>query len=324
MIPYAIDFDALIKEIRKRGFKDVLIQLPEGMQIYALEIAEKLNEFNVFISADPCYGACDVEIHEGMLTIQFGHSEIPNINYPENVIFVEAFANVSFEDVVKKFLSMVDCKKIGITASIQHIKEVENVKKFIELDSREAFVGDGDGRVKYPGQVLGCNFSTARNIRDLVDCFVFLGTGIFHALGISVVTKKNVFVLDPYSGTVEKVTGDRFLKQRYAALSQAMNASKFGIIVSSKIGQRRGRLALELKRIVEGEGKKAYLIMTGNIVPENMYYEVDVFVNTACPRITYDDYQRFRKLVITPNELMIALGKKRSEELSFDEIVEVD
>jgi len=324
MIPYDIDFDSLSEKIKKLGYEKILLQLPEGMQIYAQEIADKLDDFEVFISANPCYGACDIETYPDMLTIQFGHSEIPNISYPENVIFIEAFAKTSFQRVLEEFLNDVHCKRIGILASVQHIKEIENVKKVIEENGRLAFVGDGDSRIKYPGQVLGCNFSTAREIMRDVECFILLGTGHFHGLGAKMVTKQDVYVLDPYTNRISKINEEKFVRQRYLAISKAKDASTFGIIVSSKIGQRRTKLALHLKKSIENVGKKAYLIMTDVVVPENLYYDVDVFVNTACPRITYDDFYRFRKPVISGIELLIALGKKRWEDLTFDEIVEVD
>jgi 2-(3-amino-3-carboxypropyl)histidine synthase len=324
MIPYDIDFGSLSEKIKKMGFKRVLLQLPEGMQIYAQEIAEKLDEFDVFISANPCYGACDIETYPDMLTIQFGHSEIPNISYPPNILFVEAFATISFEEVVREFLRGVDCSRIGILASVQHIREMERVKKLIEEYGRLAFIGVGDSRIKYPGQVLGCNFSAARKIKEDVECFILLGTGLFHGLGVRIVADREVYVLDPYANRITKVEVDKFIKQRYLAISKAMDASRFGIIVSSKIGQRRIKLALHLKKIIEDSGRRAYLIMTDVVVPENLYYDVDVFVNTACPRITYDEYDRFKKPVISGGELLIALGVRRWEDLAFDEIVEVD
>ena len=324
MISYDIDFDTLSKKVKNLGFQDILIQLPEGMQIYAEEIAENLGNFNVFISANPCYGACDIEVYPNMLTIQFGHSRIPNIEYPENIIFVEAFSNASFDKALNSFLKISDCKNVGILASVQHIKAINEVRTFLEEHNISTFVGKGDSRITYPGQVLGCNFSAARDIKKHVDCFVFLGTGEFHALGAKIVSGKDVFVLDPYSGSVKKVDDEDFLKKRYMAIARAKDAQKFGIIASSKIGQKRWNLAKNLKKIIEEEGKKAYLIMADNIVPENFYYDVDAYVNTACPRLTYDDSSRFNKVVLSPIELLIALGIKDWPSFSFDEIVEVD
>ncbi len=324
MIPYDIDFKALTEKIKALGFSKLLLQLPEGMQIYAFEIAEKLSEFDVYISANPCYGACDIEVYDDTLTLQFGHSRIPNIKYPKNVLFVEAFSNASFTKALEKFLEKVQCKSVGLIASIQHIKALDTVKDFLESHHIEVHIGRGDARITYPGQVLGCNFSAAREVREQVDCFAFLGTGEFHALGAKIATGKDVYILNPYSSTVNSVDEGRFLRQRYGAIARGQSADKFGIIISSKIGQRRWKLAEQIARIIENEGKEAHIILADNIVPENLYYDVDVYVNTACPRITYDDFSRFKRVVLTPGEALMALGKKSMENLTFDEIVEVN
>ncbi len=322
MIPYQIDYNLIRMEARKGGFTRILLQLPAGLQIYATEIADELSEFEVYISSRNSYGACDIETHDGMLTVHIGHSKIPNIEYPKNIVFVESPSKVSFIPLLEKI--ELGCKSLGLVASIQHVNSLNEVKDYLEARGVEVRIGKGDGRVNYPGQVLGCNFSTARSVKNDVDCFLFLGSGIFHALGVAVSTKKRVYALDPYSGSVEEVNYGSFLRKRYGAVSSVMDAQRFGIIVSSKIGQRRMGLARELKRIIEESGRVGYLIMTDEIVPENMYYEVDAYVNTACPRVTYDDYSRFRKPVVTPGELMIALGRKDWDSLGFDEIVEVD
>ncbi len=323
MIPYSIDFNALSRKIRDMGFSKILLQLPEGMQIYAQEIADMLGDFEVLISANPCYGACDVETYEGMLTLQFGHSRIPNINYPENVIFVESFSSASFENVLDSFARSTSCRKIGIVASIQHVKAIETARRFLEDRGFLVGVGRGDSRITYPGQVLGCNFSAAREVGD-VDCFVFLGTGEFHGLGVKIATGKDVYVLDPYSERITEIDANRFIRQRYAAIARARDAKKFGIILSTKIGQRRWKLAKMVAKEIEISGRQAYFIMTNNIMPEQLYYKVDAYVNTACPRITYDDFSRFNKVVLTPMEALMAIGKRSMENIPFDEIVEVD
>ena len=326
MIPYSIDFHNLREELKKRNAKKILIQLPEGMKIYALQIADELSEFDVRISSNPCYGACDVEFYPNTVTVQFGHAEIPNISYPENVIFIEAYSKKSFKKVARKFADSVQCERVGLIAVVQHILAIREVKKILEDADRQVFVGKGDERIKYDGQVIGCNFSTARNIAKHVDCFALLGTGKFHAIGARIATDKNVYILDPYTNNITNVDkdADRFIRQRFGAIVKAEEATVFGIIVGTKIGQKREKLALALKEIIESAGKKSYMFYTDRINPEDFYYDVDVFVNTACPRITYDDYLRFPKPVISPIELEIALKIKTWDQYSFDEIVEVD
>ncbi len=326
MIPYHIDFEALRERIREKGYEKVLLQLPEGMKLYGVEIAENLRDFETYISTEHCYGACDIVVQEDKLTVQFGHSEIPNIKYPENVIFVESFSKQSFRNVVEKFLKRVKCERIGLVASVQHVKAIEEVREILESHGKDVLVGKGDSRIKYPGQVLGCNFSTARDIDMDVDCFAFLGTGVFHAIGVRIVTNKNTYVLDPYSEEIENVEpqADRFMRQRFGAIARAENAERFGIIISDKIGQKREKLALALKEMIESSGLKAYLFYSNEINPEEFYYDVDAYVNTSCPRVTYDDYLRFSKPVLSPIELQIVLKYKLWEDYVFDEIVGVD
>ena len=67
--------------------------------------------------------------------------------------------------------------------------------------------------------------------------------------------------------------------------------------------------------------KKGYLPALEHIGPDLIdFYPVDAFVNTACPRIAIDDAVRYRKPLITPFELEVALGKKWETGYMFDEI----
>ncbi|MCK7471516.1 MAG: diphthamide synthesis protein [Desulfomicrobium escambiense] len=50
----------------------------------------------------------------------------------------------------------------------------------------------------YAGQVIGCDYSNVKSIVDDVEAFLFVGGGIFHALGIALSTSKPTIVADPY------------------------------------------------------------------------------------------------------------------------------
>ena len=56
-------------------------------------------------------------------------------------------------------------------------------------------MGPAGGRIKHPGQVLGCCYSTAREL--YLDEYLFIGTGQFHPLGIALATGKRVVTADP-------------------------------------------------------------------------------------------------------------------------------
>ena len=105
----------------------------------------------------------------------------------------------------------------------------------------------GDNRVAYAGQVFGCDFSSALSISDKVDFFIFVGEGRFHPLGVAISTEKKVFAFDCdgiYSLNDYK---DKILKERFGAIFRAKDSKKFGLIVSSKKGQKRMALAKILR-----------------------------------------------------------------------------
>ena len=51
------------------------------------------------------------------------------------------------------------------------------------------------GQLNYPGQVIGCNYGNVKSIADEVEAFLFVGGGMFHALGIALSTSKPTLLL---------------------------------------------------------------------------------------------------------------------------------
>jgi 2-(3-amino-3-carboxypropyl)histidine synthase len=165
----------------------------------------------------------------------------------------------------------------------------------------------------HPGQVIGCNYSNAKIIADRVDAFLFIGGGIFHALGIALGTNKPTIIADPYDNRAYSITDEaqRLLKQRYASIMEARPAKTIGILVGLKLGQRHLDQALKAKTAIEKSGRSAYLLAGREITPDVLmeFSNIDAFVNTACPRISLDAPGKFQKPILTFNELMVALGE---------------
>ena len=114
---------------------------------------------------------------------------------------------------------------------------------------------------------------------------------------------------------------ERVLRQRHAATVLASTAHSFGILVSTKLGQQRLELAFKLRDIIEKAGRHAEVIAMREIDPTQLpAFRVDAFISTACPRLAIDDYLRFKRPIITPIELEIALGLKKWEDYRLDSI----
>ena len=325
---YDMDFERVIKKIESINAKNVGLQFPEGLKTQALSIAneiQKLTNVNVIISGDPCFGACDVSDSKmkGLvdLIVHYGHTPLP-IKYDLPILFVESYSKVNVEKSLNESLKLLkNYSKIALATTTQHLHLLDEIKDYLEDNGKEIVIGSGKATRK--GQVLGCNFSSIKNLG--AECFLFIGSGNFHPLGIHLFTKSPVIIADPYSGEGRNIGdfADKILKIRFARITKSQEVKKWGILISSKEGQLRIELAKEIKKILEDEGMEGFLILMDNITPEALlpYMDLEGFVVTACPRIAIDDSQMYKKPLITPQELEIVLNKRKWEDYQLDEIL---
>ncbi len=323
MEQFDFDLERVFKIIKTKNCKKVGLQLPEGFKRQAMDIArniEQKTQASVIISGNPCFGACDIDtVLAGNVDIlfHFGHAGMGEF---DNVVFIESRSNVDTLPAVKIALSLLKARRIGIITTVQHVHKLEEISKFLRENGKEPVIGKGDLRVGYPGQVIGCNFTAAR-----VDCeeYLYVGSGFFHPLGVAIATGKMVIAADPYLNKAVEVSGEKFLRKRGGYIAQSMDARVFGIIVSTKSGQNRMKLAQKLVEIANKHGIEAHIIMMDLVTPEQLLaFKVDAYVNTACPRITIDDAERFHVPVLTPQEFEILMGERKWEALEMDEILE--
>ena len=171
----------------------------------------------------------------------------------------------------------------------------------------------------YSGQVIGCNYSNVTSIADEVEAFLFVGGGMFHALGIALGTSKPTFIADPYDNRAFSINDEaqKILKQRWACIQEAQEAKIFGVFVGLKPGQKRFDQALSVKALAEKHGKRAYLLAAREITPEAIleFPSIDAYVNTACPRVSLEAPQKFSKPMLTVNEFTVAIGESSWENM---------
>jgi 2-(3-amino-3-carboxypropyl)histidine synthase len=325
MRQFDLEEERVKQEILKLGAKRVLIQLPEGLKPEAPHIAKNVEKFGVLpiVSADPCYGACDLAIAEAEslgvdLIIHYGHSKI--VRYERvPTLYVEARAAININSAVEKALPLLKkWHKIGLATTVQHVQTLDEVRETLVRAGKTVMVGD-TRRLNYPGQVIGCDYSNAISIAKDVEAFLFIGGGQFHALGVALSTSKPTVAADPFDDTSFSVDKEakKIFKQRWGAIEDAKEAKNFGVLLGIKPGQKRFEEALRVKEKLEGNGKTAYLLAAREITPEALmeFPTIDVFVNTACPRISLDDSANFRKPILTKNETLVVVGELPWEEL---------
>ena len=81
---YNLEIQKIADEIKKRGSRRVLLQLPDGLRPVAISITEalkRLTDAEIIVSGDSCYGACDLalsqaEIIGADLIVHYAHSKL--------------------------------------------------------------------------------------------------------------------------------------------------------------------------------------------------------------------------------------------------------
>ena len=203
----------------------------------------------------------------------------------------------------------LDCrklpKKIGLATTVQFLDYVDDIKKFLSEKGIETFVGRM--RQKYEGQLLGCDQGGAEKIKDDVDAFLYIGTGVFHPLGIAINTDKDVFCYDPLSAkmsTIDNSQVESYNKKRKGAYLRFLHSKEIGILVSLKPGQNQFKRALELRKSFADKNFYVFGFDTLDFSQLENFPFVECWVNTACNRII-DDYEKFPKPVVDLGDILL-------------------
>jgi len=323
---FDLEEQRLKEEIKKRSAKRVLIQLPEGLKPEGPRlgaVVEKAGALSI-VSADPCYGACDLAVQEAEslgadLIVHFGHSKIAFIPERVPIIYIEAKAELSLRTAVEKALPLLEpWRRIGLATTVQHVDMLGEAREQLLKAGKSVALGD-TGRSLYAGQVIGCDYSNAQAVMKEVDAFLFIGGGRFHAIGVALATSKPTVVADPYERRAYSVDADaqKITRQRWTSIKKAMESDRLGVIIGLKSGQRWLEKALQIRDKLEKVGKKTTLLAMREVTPEALmeFPSLKAYVNTACPRTSLDDAARFQKPVLTVNEALVVAGELSWEKL---------
>lgn len=308
----------IIAEIKKHRAKRVLLQLPEGIKVEGPRLARLIEELGVLpiISGDPCYGACDItnfyeERFQIDLIFHFGHTKmVKNEKIP--TIYIPTKSTLKIDKAVKASLSLLkNYQRIGLVTTIQHIQTLEFAKDLLLSAGKKVIIGTSNS-MPFPGQIIGCNYSAVKSIENDVDAFLFIGGGRFHALGVALSSNRPTVLANLFDQEAYLLDDQvkNLLQQHWTLIQKAKKAKLFGILISLKPGQEKFSVALKIKKLIEKNEKKGILIFINEIIPEALieFPTIDAYINTACPRISFEAPLKFIKPVLTINEFKVLSG----------------
>jgi 2-(3-amino-3-carboxypropyl)histidine synthase len=294
--------------IRKKKAKRVLIQAPEGLKTGVQELADflELNGCETIISIEPCFGACDLRDHEARtmgcdLLLHLGHADF-GVKTDVPVVYYEYPIEYDFVPLLKGIEGKTKFRKICLVSTIQFGEGIKKAMAFLK----------GKGFIVYDGgHVLGCNVAATRKFEGSIECYLFIGSGRFHPLGLQEKTSKPVLFLDIEKRSLEDLSHARDKMEiiRRLRIEKAKGSANFGIMVSAKPGQLRMDEALRIKKKLNAAGKKAYILAGDVFSPEKiMGLKIGALINTACPRIR-DDAELFGKVILNAEDVDELLEK---------------
>ncbi|MEM2192026.1 MAG: diphthamide biosynthesis enzyme Dph2 [Candidatus Hadarchaeales archaeon] len=322
---YDFEEERVKKFLRENSAKKAAVQLPSGLKSYWREITETFHSAGVEpILMGSCYGGCDIADAAAKqmgcdVLVHYGHADI-GLKTSLPTLHVEARVVGCEMEGVKSLLKEMNGEKVGLLTTVQFIDYLDTVKKIGRECGVELLIGAPGSRTKYPGQILGCDFSSAKNLKKKVGVYLYIGTGEFHPLGVSIATGKKVVAFDPISSATKEITKEEFLRKRKATITMAAMGEKFGVVTSTKPGQWRIATARRAVEELRKSGKLAELLVVDEITPQAVGdYRFDCLVCAACPRIPIDDQDRFEVPIITPWEMKVMLGQARFSPYQMDE-----
>ncbi|MGA8664583.1 MAG: diphthamide biosynthesis enzyme Dph2 [Thermoplasmata archaeon] len=306
----------------------LVLQVPAGLVRNAHELADRIRTESgavVILATRPCFGACDFpssdEAPRADVAVVLGHAPIPNVRLPRPTYFVEMREPGGDPEALAEIVRTAGLPhRLGLVASVQHLDLVPSLRSALATRGYDVEVGQGDRRLAYPAQALGCNYTGAEAIVDRVDAFLFLGTGRFHPVGLAFAVDRPVWSLDPLQKTLDPpIDRATLIGRRQLTVAAARDARRWGILVSTFGGQNRSPTALALQERARAAGREAELLVFDRLDPRDLEGRAfDAYVNTACPRIALDDGASFGRPVLTPPEFLMALGELPLAPYRFD------
>ena len=319
-----LDFEKekLIRELKKRKPKRVLVQLAEGIKKHAPEISSWIEPLGieVIFSGETCWGACSIAVQEAQalgadLIVHFGHAEFISSKFP--ILYIEVKDLLDLNPILKKSLKEIkEFKTIGLSYSIQHRHDLKKIIDFYEKAGKKVILSKKLGNVAYEGHIVGCQYEGLKAIQKDVEAFVIIGNQ-FHSMGASLALEKPVILVDVYNDNVRSMKGirEKILKQRAISIEKLREAENVAIIVEIKPGQKFGSPKYLLQKLKEA-GKNVVVVTMNELTPDKLmnFYNIDAFIELACPRIALDDFYKYEKPILTFREALVALGLKSWEE----------
>ena len=322
LLPHNYNFEIhkCIWNIRKNNASKVALQMPEGLLIYSMIVADILEQFGnveTVIMGDVSYGACCIDDYTARaldcdFIIHYAHLCLVPIDVTKiKVLYV--FVTIAIDDA--HLVNTIKCNfqrgdRIACLGTIQFNPAINGIVDKLASDpEKPIYVIPPQTMPLSKGEILGC---TSARLDKTFNAIVYIGDGRFH-LESAMIHNPDIpaYRYDPYSRkfTRERYDQQQMVEVRQDAIQTARNARRVGLILGALGRQGNPQTLDRLERAFAKTGISVVKIILSEIFPQKlaMFDDIDAFVQVACPRLSIDWGYAFEKPLLTPYEAMVML-----------------
>ncbi len=317
-----MDIKGLVSEIKKfDNVKNILVQVPEGLKHKVIDMVDIIEKegYDVSTSVEPVWGACDIgdfmaDAIGADLIVHLGHSKFTNSDF--KVIYWPCYY-VLEQDLMQDLIDKINAKfigqKIAIVGTVQYSNIIREIETKVNVDLLKT---QSTNLNNVKSQILGCNISTISKIMKEAQSVLYVGDGMFHPGAILFERDVKLYILTPGEEIKEVHQDPKFRFKRALLIEKAKTAKKFGIFVTYKKGQNRIDIARRVKDYLRINGKEAHILVCDQVSYDKILgMGFDALVNTACPRIAYDDYKNYPVPILSATEALSLFNSKAELEI---------
>ncbi|CAH1108683.1 unnamed protein product [Psylliodes chrysocephalus] len=315
---YNFEIPKAIWRIQEMNAKIVALQMPEGLLIFSTTISDIIKEFSgadSIIMGDVTYGACCIDDLTAKalgveLLIHYGHSCLVPSDQLSGIKILYIFVDIKIDplhliDTIK--LNFKTSTKIALVSTIQFVATIQATNK--KLKEMGYDISVPQFKPLSPGEILGCTAPVLK----CAEVLIYIGDGRFH-LEAAIIANPLIqaYKYDPYSKefTREYYNHVEMEKIRQDSIQKAVKVGTFGVIMGTLGRQGNLKVVDHLRKRLEAVEKQTVVILLSEIFPNklDLFRNIDAFVQIACPRLSIDWGNAFRKPVVTPYEASIVVG----------------
>jgi 2-(3-amino-3-carboxypropyl)histidine synthase len=191
---------------------------------------------------------------------------------------------------------------VSLFTTAQYIDRLDDMKQQLE-DAGKTVEIYRARHTAAPGQILGCSIQTWPE----VDAFVYVGEGEFHPRALLFKNPQPTFRYDPLREAWDNFSHEeinKIMKQHKGAMLTFYHSKTIGVLGTTKSGQKDMQAITKLRK---EHPKKDFIYFLANTLDWQGLDDfpfVEMWINTGCPRIGLDDYNKVTKPILNAEHVL--------------------